>query len=73
MIVLPRIALAIDFGSTYTKVAAIDLDEEEVLGVSHSVSTVDKDMMIGLRDALRKFKVRGKGYPRPGKTRLPLI
>lgn len=50
----------IDFGSTYTKVAVVDLDEENVVGWSQAVSTVDKDIIIGLRQALSELKVKGK-------------
>jgi len=53
---LSDIGLFIDFGSTYTKITAIDLDGEKVIGVSHSISTVNEDIMIGLRSALEKLK-----------------
>jgi uncharacterized protein (TIGR01319 family) len=42
----------VDFGSTYTKVAAIDLDEERVIGRGMSESTVRTDLTIGLNTAL---------------------
>lgn len=54
------ITLLIDFGSTFTKVLAVNLDEEEVLGRAESPSTVDKDMVIGLQRALSKLIVKGK-------------
>ncbi|MDR3270849.1 MAG: glutamate mutase L [Peptococcaceae bacterium] len=44
--------LLIDFGSTYTKVLAVDLETETVLGRAQSVTTVDSNIMIGLRNAL---------------------
>ena len=44
--------LAVDFGSTYTKVAAFDLEEEELLGVAKSATTVDTDIMIGYEKAM---------------------
>jgi uncharacterized protein (TIGR01319 family) len=50
--------IAIDFGSTYTKVVAIDLDKEELLGVTQSPSTVDTDMTIALRKALEKLRIK---------------
>lgn len=50
-----NLTLAIDFGSTYTKVVALDLDNEDVVGVAQAVSTVDTDITIGLRSALEKL------------------
>ena len=44
--------LTVDFGSTYTKVVAFDLDREAVVGVSQAGSTVDTDVNIGLQQAL---------------------
>ncbi len=46
------IALLIDFGSTYTKVTAIDLESEELVGRTQSPTTVATDIMVGLRRAL---------------------
>ena len=48
--------LAIDFGSTYTKVVAFDLANEEVLGVVQSESTVETDVTIGLESALIRLQ-----------------
>jgi len=45
------VALAIDFGSTYTKVVAIDVGNESVLGVVQAPTTVD-DVTAGLGRAL---------------------
>lgn len=50
------LTLAIDFGSTYTKLAALDLDAEELVGWSQAASTVDTDITIGLRTALEKLQ-----------------
>jgi len=50
-----RILLA-DFGSTYTKVMAVDLDSETVLGRSQSPTTIDTDIMTGLDRALRNLE-----------------
>jgi len=47
--------LGIDFGSTYTKVVAIDLSKEDLVGVAQAPSTVDTDMTIGLQAALEKL------------------
>jgi len=46
------INLLIDFGSTYTKVLAVDLDTENVLGRAQAVTTVESNIMIGLQKAL---------------------
>jgi sugar (pentulose or hexulose) kinase len=50
------VTIAIDFGSTYTKVVAVDLDKEELVGVTQSPSTVDTDMTIALHKALIQLK-----------------
>jgi len=46
------LALLIDFGSTFTKILAVDLASEEILAYAQSGTTVDTDIMIGLRRAL---------------------
>jgi uncharacterized protein (TIGR01319 family) len=46
------LALLIDFGSTFTKILAIDLAAEEIAGYAQSCTTVDTDIMVGLRGAL---------------------
>jgi uncharacterized protein (TIGR01319 family) len=48
-------AVLIDFGSTYTKVALVDLEKEELIDRHQSVSTVQENIMLGLRKALRQF------------------
>ncbi|MDO8751426.1 MAG: methylaspartate mutase accessory protein GlmL [Dehalococcoidia bacterium] len=50
------IALLIDFGSTYTKVAAVDLDTDRFLGRTQAPSTVDTDITQGLFRALSLLK-----------------
>ncbi len=47
-----RTALLIDFGSTYTKLRAIDLDDVRILGSGQGPSTVRSDVTIGMRAAL---------------------
>ena len=49
------LTLAIDFGSTYTKVVAIDLPKEDLVGVAHAESTVDSDITLGLQTALERL------------------
>ena len=53
--------LLIDFGSTYTKVTAADVDECRLLGTANAYTTVQSDINDGLSDALSKLeKVTGK-------------
>ena len=44
--------LLIDFGSTYTKLTAVDLDSEELLGTAASYTTVQTDINDGLSRGL---------------------
>lgn len=44
--------LLIDFGSTYTKVTAVDVDAPQLLGTANSYTTVQTDINNGLADAL---------------------
>jgi uncharacterized protein (TIGR01319 family) len=50
------LTLAVDLGSTFTKVAAIDLDHEELVGVAQSPSTVDTDVTAGLNQAIENLE-----------------
>ena len=50
------LTLAVDFGSTYTKIVAFDLTREELVGASYSKSTVETDITIGLNSALEKLR-----------------
>ncbi|HHZ18982.1 MAG TPA: MutL protein [Firmicutes bacterium] len=43
--------LLIDFGSTYTKVTAVDLDEPRILGTARALTTVDEGIEHGLEQA----------------------
>ncbi len=52
------IRLLIDFGSTFTKVVAVDLGGEEIAAIARVPSTVDSDITIGLRKALREIARR---------------
>jgi uncharacterized protein (TIGR01319 family) len=51
------IQLLIDFGSTFTKVVAIDLAHVELVATARVPSTVDTDITIGLEEALKKVAV----------------
>ena len=44
--------LLIDFGSTYTKVTAVDVEGEVLLGTAASYTTVETDIGEGLQNAL---------------------
>lgn len=43
--------LLIDFGSTYTKITAVDIDEEVILGTAQSYTTVETDIINGFNSA----------------------
>ncbi|MCF7927024.1 MAG: glutamate mutase L [Candidatus Izimaplasma sp.] len=45
--------LLVDFGSTYTKLTAVDLDEEYVIGTSHAPTTVTTNVLDGYDQALK--------------------
>ncbi|MDO6355192.1 methylaspartate mutase accessory protein GlmL [Caloramator sp. CAR-1] len=49
-------ALLIDFGSTYTKLTAVDLENEEILATAKDLTTVQTDIMIGFNNAFEKLK-----------------
>jgi uncharacterized protein (TIGR01319 family) len=49
------IFLLLDFGSTYTKIAAADLEKEEIIGWTQAPTTVDTDITIGLNQALSQL------------------
>lgn len=44
--------LLIDFGSTYTKVTAVDLNSESILGTAKAFTTVTTDINEGLKNAV---------------------
>jgi len=47
--------LLIDFGSTYTKVTAVDVDGGRLLGTADSYTTIQTDVGEGLENALKKL------------------
>ena len=57
-------ALLIDFGSTYTKLRAVDLDQRRILGAGQGPSTVASDIMVGMKAALQDLERRLGGLPR---------
>ena len=56
-------ALLIDFGSTYTKLRAIDLERSEIIGAGQGPSTVGSDINVGLQAALADLEQRIGGLP----------
>lgn len=48
--------LAVDFGSTYTKVAAFDLERERLIGISCSRTTVEDDITKGFQLSVDKLE-----------------
>lgn len=53
---MKEVYLTIDFGSTYTKLTAIDLKEEIILATAKAITTVESDVMIGFEEAFNKLK-----------------
>ncbi|AUD62214.1 MutL protein [Tenericutes bacterium MO-XQ] len=52
--------LLVDFGSTFTKLTAVDLDKEEIIATAKAITTVEKDILLGYQKALdRLFKKIG--------------
>lgn len=47
--------LLIDFGSTYTKVTIVDLDREEIIGTAQAGTTIETNIMDGLKAALAQI------------------
>lgn len=48
--------LAIDFGSTYTKLTAIDIENEVIAGTSKSMTTIGDNIINGYNKALDILK-----------------
>ena len=53
--------LLIDFGSTYTKLTAVDIENEEILATSKDITTVEDDIMIGFNKAYETLMEKLKG------------
>lgn len=47
-----KAVLLVDFGSTYTKVTAVDVESAELLGTAQSYTTIQTDINDGLKNAL---------------------
>jgi uncharacterized protein (TIGR01319 family) len=57
-------ALLIDFGSTYTKLRAVDLHRHCIVASGQGPSTVNTDIMVGMRAALADLERRWGGLLR---------
>lgn len=51
-----EVYLAIDFGSTYTKLTAIDLKNKEILATTKSLTTINEDVTIGYSKAYKELE-----------------
>jgi uncharacterized protein (TIGR01319 family) len=51
-----EVKFIIDLGSTFTKVVVVDFKSDEILCCTRAPSTVNVDVMIGLREAIEKAK-----------------
>ncbi|MBU1141101.1 MAG: glutamate mutase L [Firmicutes bacterium] len=47
--------LLVDFGSTFTKLTAVDLDREDIIATSKAITTVDTNIVIGYEKALERL------------------
>ncbi len=57
------IHLLVDFGSTYTKLTAVDLEKEDIIGTSKAMTTVKTNVLDGFNLALEKLKVSCPDMP----------
>ena len=51
-----KIVLLIDFGSTYTKITAVDVEKEVIIGTSSSFTTINTDINEGLHRAIESLE-----------------
>ena len=51
-----ELALLVDFGSTYTKLVAVDLDGREIVAQTQAVTTVETGINRGLQEALDRLE-----------------
>jgi len=47
--------LLVDFGSTFTKLTAVDLEKEEIIATAKAITTVEKDITLGYKKALERL------------------
>ena len=53
-----KAVLLIDFGSTYTKLTAVDVEAEEILGTAQAYTTVETDINDGLNEGLKRLEAK---------------
>lgn len=53
--------LLIDFGSTYTKLTAVDIENEEILATEKDITTVETDIMTGFNKAFERLQKKLEG------------
>ena len=58
-----NVSLLIDFGSTYTKLVAVDSDAREIIGTAQSPTTVETDIGNGLLNARMRLESRTGPLP----------
>ena len=51
-----KLTAAVDFGSTYTKVAAFDLEKKILVGTARAKTTVESNIAVGLKKALKQLE-----------------
>lgn len=54
--------LLIDFGSTYTKVTIVDLENEDIIGTARAGTTIATNIMEGLKTALAQIPEPEEGW-----------
>lgn len=50
--------LLVDFGSTFTKLTAVSLDQEDIIGTSKSITTVETNIIEGYEKALNELYIK---------------
>ncbi len=58
-----KAVLLIDFGSTYTKVTAVDVEGETILATAQSYTTIETDIINGLNNAVKLLKEQTGDIP----------
>jgi uncharacterized protein (TIGR01319 family) len=56
-----KAVLLIDFGSTYTKLTTVDMENDEIIGLASSETTVDTNIMDGFYKAFKKIERQTEG------------
>jgi len=53
--------LLVDFGSTYTKITVVDIDEEEIIASAKDITTIEDNIIVGYENAYSKIEEILKG------------